>query len=48
MKYILYRVIDKGLLQEVYTSNDLNFLREMKQILIKKEGIYFVICEVII
>lgn len=47
MKYRLYRFIDKMNLEFVYESNDLEFLKNMKSILIKKYRVNYLLVEVL-
>lgn len=47
MKYRLYRFIDKMTLEFVYESDDLQFLKNMKSILIKKYSVNYLLVEVL-
>lgn len=47
MKYRLYRFIDKFNLEFVYESNDLDFLKDMRKILIKKYRVNYLLVEVL-
>lgn len=41
MNYILLKVIDRYTYYEFYTSNDLAFLKEMRNVLNEKDDEYF-------
>lgn len=47
MKYRLYRFVDKFNLEFVYESNDLDFLKNMKKILIMKYRVNYLLVEVL-